>query len=98
MKRIIIAATALGTLAAMACGDNTGTNAPASDLAVTMASAFSAAPAGFSSLNSSFVGDQGDSFHPEFGRDDDHGRGGSFHFGGRGLGPGFGLGFMGGGV
>lgn len=97
MKRIIIAATAVGSLAAMACSDNTSTNAPASQLAVTMASAFSSAPAGYSSLNSSYVGDAGASFNPEFARDDDHDRG-PFNFGGRGSGPGFGLGFMGGGV
>ena len=99
MKRIIIAATAVASLAAVACRDNT-TSAPASQLAVTMVSAFSAAPAGYSNLNSSYVGDAGASFSPEFGRDDDHDRerGGVFHFGGRGTGPGFGLGFMGGGV
>jgi hypothetical protein len=62
-----------------------------------MASAFSAAPQGYSSLNSSYVGDEGASFSPEFGRGDDD-RAGAFHFGGRGTGPGFGLGFMGGGV
>jgi hypothetical protein len=45
------------------------------------------------------VGDEGASFNPEFGRDDDdRGHGGVFHFGGRGPGPGFGLGFMGGGL
>jgi hypothetical protein len=98
MKRIIITATACASLAAIACSDNASTNAPASDLAVTMASAFSAAPAGYSNLSSSYVGDQGASFNPEFGRADNRGRGGPFHFAGRGIGPGFGLGFMGGGL
>jgi len=74
-----------------ACSDNNA-SAPASDLAVSMASAFSSTPAGFSQLSSSFstTGDEGP-FMPSF----DHGRGGPP---GRGLGPGFGLGFMGGGL
>jgi hypothetical protein len=97
MKRIIIAATAVGSLAITACSDKSNTNAPASSLAVTMASAFSAAPQGYSSLSSSFVADDAGSFSPEFGRDGDDSRG-AFHFGGRGIGAGFGLGFMGGGV
>ena len=63
-----------------------------------MASAFNAAPAGYANLNSSYVGDEGASFNPQFGRVDDRSRGRPFHFAGRGLGPGFGLGFMGGGV
>lgn len=96
MKRIIIATTAAVSLTAIACSSSDTTSAPASALAVTMASAFSAAPAGYSNLNSSYVGDEGVSFAPDFGRDDDHHSG--LHFGMRGIGPGFGLGFMGGGV
>jgi hypothetical protein len=61
-----------------------------------MASAFSTVPAGYSDLNSSFVGDAGGSFAPEFGPMS-HGRGGPGFPGGFG-GPGFGLGFMGGGL
>jgi hypothetical protein len=97
MKRIMIAAMTVGSLAAAACSDQSS-SAPASDLAVTMASAFNAAPAGYANLNSSYVGDEGASFNPQFGRVDDRSRGRPFHFAGRGLGPGFGLGFMGGGV
>lgn len=102
MKRFVIAATAAAaSLTVLACSNTSEPTAkPSSDLAVTMASAFSAAPAGYSNLNSSFVGDEGVSFQPDFQRDDDGGRHhrGSFHFGVRGNGPGFGLGLMGGGL
>lgn len=85
---LVTCAAALTTLAA--CTDNATT--PASDLAVTMASAFSATPAGFSNLSSSYStsGVEG-AFMPSMER----GRGG--HGPGFG-GPGFGLGFMGGGL
>ena len=90
MKKILIAVAAIVAFAATACRD---TSSPSSDLALTMASAYTAAPAGFSSLTSSFVGDEGMAFQPEF---DHHGRG---RGGPGGLGgPGFGLGFMGGGL
>jgi hypothetical protein len=61
-----------------------------------MASAFNSVPEGYSNLNSSFVGDLGASFAPEFGMmsHDGRGPGGPGGFGG----PGFGLGFMGGGL
>lgn len=91
MKRFAVIgfAAAAGVLA-IACND---TSAPSSDLAVTMASVYSATPAGFSELSTSYnaTGDEG-AFAPGFDR---HGRGpGGPGFGG----PGFGLGFMGGGL
>ena len=95
MKRVLITATAIGAIAATACSDS-NTSAPASDLTFTMASAFASVPAGYSELSSSYLGDAGTAFQPEFGRMGD-GRG---HGGPGGPGPGFGLGlgFMGGGL
>jgi len=63
-----------------------------------MASAYSAAPAGFSELNTSFdASPSGDAFMPMF--DHGHGMGGGMMgFGPPGGGPGFGIGFMGGGL
>jgi len=60
-----------------------------------MASTFSAAPAGFEQTTSSFIGTEGiGAFEPSFG-----GRGrGPGGFGTFGFGPGFGIGFMGGGL
>ena len=82
----------LASAAVTACSD---TSAPTSDLAVTMASAYSATPAGFNELSSSFASDSsGGAFHPEFG----HGGRGRHGFEGEHGGPGFGLGFMGGGL
>jgi len=91
MKRLIVGCCAVAVMGAAACS-STESTAPASRLALTMASAFNTVPAGNSNLNSSFVGDAGGSFVPEFGMMD-HGRGGP-GFGG----PGFGMGFMGGGL
>ena len=94
MKRIIVASASVALMAVAACSSSNEPTTPASQLALTMASAFSTVPSGFSNLNSSFVGDAGGSFAPDFGRrGDDHGL---FGFG-RGI-PGFGLGFMGGGL
>lgn len=62
MKRIVVSALVLGTVGAAACRD---ASAPASELAITMASAFQSAPAGFSSLSSSYVGDEGMAFAPD---------------------------------
>jgi hypothetical protein len=95
MKRIIVGCFAIGLSVAAACNGN-DTSAPASQLALTMASAFSTVPAGYSNLNSSYVGDLGGSFSPEFGMMSRDGHGGMRGpgFGG----PGFGLGFMGGGL
>jgi hypothetical protein len=90
MNRILLAGCAAATVAAAACSSDTA--APASQLAVSMASAFSATPAGFSELTSSYstTGTEGP-FMPSF----EHRRGpGGPGFGG----PGFGLGFMGGGL
>lgn len=75
-----------------ACSD---ANAPSSQLAISMTSAYSVAPAGFDQLTTSFNADpSAGAFHPEF-DEQGHGPGG---FGHRGGGPGFGLGFMGGGL
>lgn len=90
MKKILLGCSVIAIAAA--CSSNEP-SAPASQLALTMASAFSTVPAGYSDLNSSFVGDAGGSFAPEFGPMM-HGRGFPGGFGG----PGFGLGFMGGGL
>jgi hypothetical protein len=94
MKKIVIGCCAAALSIAAACsGTGTDTNTPASQLALTMASAFQTVPAGYSDLNSSFVGDIGGSFMPEFGPMSHGGR--PFGFG---FGPGFGIGFMGGGL
>lgn len=94
MKRITVACAAVAVMTAAACSSSNEPTTPASQLALTMASAFNTVPSGFSSLNSSFVGDAGGSFEPDFGMmSHDHGL---FGFG-RGI-PGFGLGFMGGGL
>ena len=85
---------AIATIAIAACSD---TNAPSGEMAITMASAYSAAPAGFSSLNTSFAADStAGPFQPGFGPRGHAGRG--HGFGGPGGGPGFGLGLMGGGL
>jgi hypothetical protein len=92
MKQFVITACCAAVIVVSACSD---ANAPSSQLAITMASAYSATPAGFDQLSSSFVADPtAGAFHPEFGG---HGRGPG-GFGERGGGPGFGLGFMGGGL
>src|SRR5215208_4040777 len=91
MKTIVIVAAAIATVVIAACS-STDTNAPSTDLALTLASAYASVPAGYSDLSSSYVGDAGTAFQPEFGRS-----GGPGGHGGRG-GPGFGLGFMGGGL
>jgi hypothetical protein len=87
-----IVGLAIAAVAITACRD---TNAPTSEFAITMASAYSATPAGFSELSSSFAADpSAGPFQPGFGPRGHGGRG----FGGPGGGPGFGLGFMGGGL
>jgi len=92
MKQFVITASCAAAIVVTACSD---TNAPSSRLAVTMASAYSAAPAGFDQLTTSFNADPtAGAFHLEF-ESHGHGPGG---FGPRGGGPGFGLGFMGGGL
>ena len=99
MRTHVIVGLTIAAVTAAACSD---TSAPASGFAISMASAYSATPAGFSSLSSSFAADSSAGpFQPGFGpRDhgDDHGGGRGFGgFGHRGGGPGFGLGLMGGG-
>jgi hypothetical protein len=92
MKRIIIVSLATIAVTAVACRD---TAAPTSQLAVNMASTFSVAPAGFNQLSTSFVGSEGiGAFEPTF----DRGEGWRGGFGPPSIGPGFDLGFMGGGL
>jgi hypothetical protein len=92
MKTPIIAGLAMTVIAA-ACRDAAS---PTSQLAISMTSAYSSAPAGFDQLSTSFNGDPGaGAFQPQFDMMHGHGHGG---FGPRGDGPGFGLGFMGGGL
>jgi hypothetical protein len=92
MKQFVITASCAVAILVSACSD---ANAPSSQLAVTLASAYSATPAGFDQLTTSFSADPtAGSFQPDFGG---HGRGPG-GFGERGGGPGFGLGFMGGGL
>lgn len=93
MNRGITVAVCGATIAFAACRD---ASAPTNSPSLSMASAFSATPAGFDQLNTSFDArpDMG-AFEPEF---DMHGHG---HGGPGGMdrhGPGFGLGFMGGGL
>ena len=93
MKRISITIVATASIVGVACRDTTE---PSTELAFSLASAYSSVPVGYSELNSSYVGDGGVAFQPEFTRvGGAHGRGGP---GPRGGGPGFGLGFMGGGL
>jgi hypothetical protein len=95
VKKMNIAGLAIVGLIAAACSE---TSAPSSDLAITMASAFSVAPSGVSELSTSFAAapDAG-AFLPGFGpRENGHGPHDGFD--GPGHGPGFGLGFMGGGL
>jgi hypothetical protein len=91
MKKVVLVAAAIATVVVAACS-TTDTNAPSNELALTLASAYASVPAGYSELSSSYVGDAGTAFQPEFGRMGGRGRGGP------GDGPGFGLGFMGGGL
>lgn len=96
MKKILFVSCAAAGALLAACQDTS--TSPASQLAVSMAAAFSATPAGFSELSSSFstTGDEGP-FMPLFDHGmGDRGRGGPGAPGG--FGPGFGLGFMGGGL
>jgi hypothetical protein len=94
MNKFILSSLSIAALAMTACRD---TSAPvANDFAVSMMSVYSATPAGFSELNTSFNASGGEgAFAPEFGpgMGGGHGRGGPGHGG-----PGFGLGLMGGGL
>jgi hypothetical protein len=84
---------AIAVVAITACHEP---SAPTSPLALTMASAYSATPAGYNELSTSFAADSGAGpFQPGFGP---RGRHGGHGFDGPGDGPGFGLGLMGGGL
>ncbi len=90
MNRGITVALFGATIAIAACRD---ASAPTNSPSLIMASAFSAAPAGFDQLNTSFDATPGmGAFEPEF---DMHGHD---HGGMDRHRPGFGLGFMGGGL
>lgn len=98
MKGFVIAGLAAASVTVAACSDK-GASAPSSQLAITMASAFSVAPTGFSSLATSFDASAAEGpFLPGFGPAGDRGEHGHGGFGPPGVGPGFGLGFMGGGL
>lgn len=94
VKNTNIVGLAIVVLVAAACSES---SAPSSELAITMASAYSTVPSGFSELSSSFAADAGTgSFLPGFSSRENRGSGRGFD--GPGRGPGFGLGFMGGGL
>lgn len=98
MKNIVSAVLAIGAAAIAGCSDSTSSSPSA--LAISMASAYSIAPAGFNELSSSFdASPLAGAFELGF---DSHGLGGGRGdhggFGPPGTGPGFGLGFMGGGL
>lgn len=96
MNRLVIAAFAIVAVSTAACRDTTS---PSSQLAISMASAYSTTPAGFSELSSSYVaGAAPEPFQPGFEAMGHGGGRGGHGFGGPGMGPGFGLGFMGGGL
>ena len=92
-----LAALALVPLGIAACSSTDISSASARRLAVTMGSAYSAAPIGFSQLSTTFAASAADAvFQPGLGdRGPGGGRGG---FCDLGIGPGFGLGLMGGGL
>jgi hypothetical protein len=96
VNRLFVTGLAVAAVSIVACSRDT--TAPASELAISLASAYSVTPAGFSELSSTYAAD-GSAGAFMFGFDD-HGPGGGRHggFGGPGSGPGFGLGFMGGGL
>jgi hypothetical protein len=96
MNRLVVTSMVAAAMSVGACSRDT--TAPASRFAISLASAYSVTPAGFSELSSSFAADaSAGAFMFGF---DDRGPGGGRHggFGGPGGGPGFGIGFMGGGL
>ena len=95
MQRFLIAAGAAVVILGTACSD---ASAPSTEMSLSMASAATNVPAGFSELNSTFVGDEGMAFQPVFNRSGDDDHGGLSGHGFRGPGFGLGLGFMGGGL
>jgi hypothetical protein len=93
MKRMLTIALLGASTIVVACRE---TSAPNTLLSLSMASAFSSAPAGFDQLNTSFdAGPVAGAFAPEF---EMHGRGMGGPRGRGHDGPGFGLGLMGGGL
>lgn len=99
MNKLLTTSLALAAVIVAACSESK-TTAPASQLAVSMASTFSSTPAGFANLTSSYdANGSGGAFMPLFdnGGDGHDGRG-HFGFGLLGGGPGFGIGLMGGGL
>lgn len=95
MNRRVAVSLVIVPLGIAACSRDAASPA-ANQLAVTLASAYSAAPAGFNQLSTSFAASTAaDAFQPGFDRNDGRGPGGFCNLG---HGPGFGLGFMGGGL
>jgi hypothetical protein len=96
MSRLFVSGLAVAAITVVACSRDT--TAPASQLAISLASAYSITPAGFSELSTSYAADASAGAFT-FGTDS-HGPGGGRHggFGGPGDGPGFGIGLMGGGL
>lgn len=91
MKKIVIMSAAGASLLASACRE---TSSPSTGMELSLVAAYASVPSGYANMSSSYVGDAGMAFQPEFGRAGGPGRG----RGGPGMGPGFGLGFMGGGL
>jgi hypothetical protein len=97
MQRFLIAVSAAVVILGTACSDaSSPTSDSSNQMSLTMASAYTNVPAGFSELNSSFIGDEGMAFQPTFNRWGEGGLGGRGYFHGPGFG--LGLGFMGGGL
>jgi len=89
---LALIATAVG---AVACSQDT-LSPTSNQRALTLASAYSTTPVGFSNLSTTFASSEGDGpFQPEF---NDAGGRGDHGFCPPGAGPGFGLGLMGGGL
>ena len=96
MSKFSLLCVASIAAAAAACSGSNEPSAPANGLTVDMSSAFSSAPAGFDQLSTSFNGSSATTaFFPSMDRD---GGGGAFGFSPFPKGPGFGIGFMGGGL
>ena len=95
MKRLVALAFIATAAGVVACSQDT-LSPNGNQRALTLASAYSTTPVGFSNLSTTFASSDGDGpFQPEF--NDAHGRG-DRGFCPPGAGPGFGLGLMGGGL
>ncbi len=98
MSKFSLMCVASIAAAAAACSGSNEPSAPSNGLTVDMASAFSSAPAGFDQLSTSFNGSSTTTaFFPSMDSQGDGGKG-FFGFSPFPKGPGFGIGFMGGGL